>query len=184
YHSLSEIANLNIPALRYVPNVPARPAVFRDDERDVFSTIRERDVLVHYPYESFQDSVERFVRDAVNDPHVLAIKITLYRAGENNPIIPMLITAAQKGKQVVCVLELKARFDEARNMYWGEMLEDAGVHVVYGVADQKVHGKIILVIRKEGESYRFYSHISSGNYNPHTAKIYTDLSLFTADKRI
>ena len=184
YHSLSEIANLNIPSLRYPTCTPVRPAVFREDERDVFSTIRDRDVLVHHPFESFQDSVERFVREAVNDPQVLAIKITLYRAGENNPIIPMLIAAAQKGKQVVCVLELKARFDEARNMYWGEMLEDAGVHVVYGVVDKKVHGKILLVIRKENESYRFYSHVSTGNYNPHTAKIYTDLSLFTSDKRI
>ncbi len=184
YHSLSEIANLSIPSLRYPACTPVRPAVFRDDERDVFSAIRERDVLVHHPFESFQDSVERFVREAVNDPQVLAIKITLYRAGENNPIIPMLISAAQKGKQVVCVLELKARFDEARNMYWGEMLEDAGVHVIYGVVDKKVHGKILLIIRKENESYRFYSHVSTGNYNPHTAKIYTDLSLFTADKRI
>ncbi len=184
YHSLSEVANLNIASLRYAPCVPVRPSVYRDDDRDVFSAIRDRDILVHYPYESFPDSVERFVREAVNDPAVLAIKITLYRAGENNPIIPMLITAAQKGKQVVCILELKARFDEARNMYWGEMLEDAGVHVIYGVEDKKVHSKIMLIIRKEGENYRFYSHISSGNYNPNTAKLYTDLSLFTADKRI
>ena len=133
---------------------------------------------------AFNDSVERFILEAVKDPNVLAIKITLYRAGENNPIIPLLIRAAEKGKQVVCVVELKARFDEARNIYWGEMLEDAGVHVVYGVPGKKIHCKTILVIRKEGDSYRFYSHIGTGNYNPNTAKLYTDLSVLTADKKI
>lgn len=184
YHSLQEIANLNIPELRYAPLHPVRPKGFRDEERDIFSLIREKEVLVHHPYESFNDSVERFIREAIQDPNVLAIKMTLYRAGENNPIIPLLIRAAEKGKQVVCVIELKARFDEERNIYWSEMLEKAGVHVVYGVTGKKIHTKTILVIRKEGENYRFYSHIGTGNYNPSTAKLYTDLSLFSADKKI
>lgn len=184
YHTLPEIANLNIPALRYKPHTPVRPKAFRDEERDIFSLIRENDILVHHPFESFGDSVERFVRESVEDPSVLAIKITLYRAGENNPIIPLLIKAAENGKQVVAAIELKARFDEARNIYWSEMLENAGVHVVYGVLGKKIHSKTILVIRQEGESYRYYSHVGTGNYNPFTARLYTDLSLFTADKKI
>lgn len=184
YSSLNEIANLNISNLRFPPHTPIKPIALREEGRDIFSLIKEKDILVHHPYESFNDSVERFIRESVRDPNVLAIKITLYRAGENNPIIPLLIAAAEKGKQVVCVIELQARFDEARNIYWGEMLEKAGVHVVYGVLDKKTHSKTILVIRKEGEQYRFYSHFGTGNYNSHTAKLYTDMSLFTADKRI
>lgn len=184
YEALTEISNLNISGLRFPAHVPVKPLALREEGRDIFSIIREKDVLVHHPYESFNDSVERFVYEAVKDPNVLAIKITLYRAGENNPIIPLLIRAAEKGKQVVCVVELKARFDEARNIYWAEMLEEAGVHVVYGVLDKKIHCKTILVIRKEGDNYRFYSHIGTGNYNPNTAKLYTDLSLFTSDKKI
>ena len=184
YHSLNEIANLNLPQLRYRPFTPVKPPALRDPAVNIFSAIKAKDILVHCPFESFTDSVERFIREAVEDPDVLAIKITLYRAGENNPIIPLLITAAEKGKQVVCVVELKARFDEARNIRWGEMLEEAGVHVVYGVAGKKIHSKTILVIRKEGDSYCFYSHVGTGNYNPATAKLYTDLNVFTADKRI
>ena len=184
YASFHEVANLNIPHLRYKPHTPLRPEAFVDETVDTFSVIRGKDVLVHHPYESFYDSVEKFIRDAVKDPQVLAIKMTLYRAGENNPIIPLLIRAAEKGKQVVAVVELKARFDEARNIYWSEMLEKAGVHVIYGVVGKKIHAKTILVIRQEQESYRFYSHIGTGNYNPSTAKLYTDYSLFTSDKKI
>jgi polyphosphate kinase len=184
YSSMHEISNLNIPQLRYKPYVPVKPAALRDGPDTIFELIKKKDMLMHAPFESFSDSVERFIREASDDPNVLAIKITLYRAGENNPIIPMLIAAAERGKQVVCVVELKARFDEARNIIWGEMLEKAGVHVVYGVLGKKIHCKTILVIRKEGENYCFYSHIGTGNYNPHTAKLYTDLNLFTADKRI
>ena len=139
------------------------------------------DVLVHHPYESFNASVLRFIEEAVNDPHVLAIKMTLYRAGENSPIIPLLIEAAEKGKQVVVVVELKARFDEARNIYWAEMLEKAGVHVAYGMVGKKVHSKIILVIRREGQDYRMYGHVGTGNYNADTARFYTDIGLFTCD---
>jgi polyphosphate kinase len=184
YQSLFEIANLNIPELRYQPLLPSCPPGLKDESRDIFSLIREKDILVHHPYESFNDSVVRLIREATDDPNVLAIKMTLYRAGENNPLIPILIRAAEKGKQVVCVIELKARFDEARNIYWSEMLEKAGVHVVYGVIGKKIHTKTILIIRKEGDSYRFYSHIGTGNYNPSTAKMYTDLSLLTCDKRM
>lgn len=184
YQSLTEIANLNVPQLRYKAHTPSRPEEFLDEARDVFSIIRGKDVLVHHPYQSFPDSVEKFVRDAVKDPHVLAIKITLYRSGENNPLIPLLVRAAELGKQVVVVIELKARFDEARNIYWSEMLEKAGVHVIYGVVGKKIHAKTILVIRQEQDTYRFYSHIGTGNYNPATAKLYTDFSLFTSDKRI
>jgi polyphosphate kinase len=184
YNSLNEIANLNLPNLRYRPFSPTKPLALRDPNENIFSAIKAKDILVHCPFESFSDSVERFIQEAVDDPDVLAIKITLYRAGENNPIIPLLIAAAEMGKQVVCVVELKARFDEARNIRWGEMLEEAGVHVVYGVSGKKVHSKTILVIRKEGDSYCFYSHVGTGNYNSTTAKLYTDLSLFTADKRI
>lgn len=184
FHTVNEVANLNIPQLRYRPYTPNKPVLFRDEERDVFSLIRDQDILVHHPYDSFNESVERFIREAVKDPHVLAIKMTLYRAGENNLIIPLLIEAAEKGKQVVAVIELKARFDEARNIYWSEMLEEAGVHVVYGVLGKKIHCKTVLVIRKEGDSYRYYSHIGTGNYNPGTARLYTDLGLFSADKKI
>ena len=184
YESLNELANLNIPALRYKPHVPIKPESLTDDAVDIFSIIRGKDILVHHPYESFYDSVEKFIRDAVKDPHVLAIKMTLYRGGENNPIIPLLMRAAEKGKQVVAVVELQARFDEARNIYWSEMLEKAGVHVIYGITGKKIHGKTILVIRQEQEAYRFYSHIGTGNYNPSTAKLYTDYSLFTSDKKI
>ncbi len=184
YQTLNEIANLNVPQLRFKAHTPSRPEEFIDEARDVFSIIRGKDVLVHHPYQSFPDSVEKFVRDAVKDPHVLAIKITLYRSGENNPLIPLLVRAAELGKQVVVVIELKARFDEARNIYWSEMLEKAGVHVIYGVVGKKIHAKTILVIRQEQDTYRFYSHIGTGNYNPATAKLYTDFSLFTSDKRI
>ncbi|OFZ18197.1 MAG: hypothetical protein A2Z20_11765 [Bdellovibrionales bacterium RBG_16_40_8] len=184
YNCLNEIVSLNIVEHRYVPHIPVRPAALLDDGRDIFSIIREKDILVHYPYESFHDSVERFIIESIKDPNVLAIKISLYRAGENNPIIPLLIRAAEKGKQVVCVIELKARFDEARNIYLSETLEGAGVHVVYGIMGKKIHSKTILVIRKEGDTYRYYSHIGTGNYNSNTSKLYTDLSVFTADKRI
>lgn len=184
YMSLNEVANLNIPKLRFPVHMPAKPRRLLEEPRDLFSIIRDKDLIIHHPYESFTDTVEQFIREAVRDPNVLAIKMTLYRAGENNPIIPLLIRAAEKGKQVVAVIELKARFDEARNIYWSEMLENAGVHVVYGVIGKKIHCKSILVIRKEDDGYRFYSHIGTGNYNPSTAKLYTDYGILTADKRI
>lgn len=184
FHSMNEIANLPIQKLRYPAHNPKTPQILKESGRDMFSLMREKDFLVHHPYESFSDSVVQMISQAIDDPKVLAIKMTLYRAGENNPIIPLLIRAATEGKQVVAVIELKARFDEARNIHWGEMLEEAGVHVVYGVIGNKIHCKSILVIREEDKGYRYYSHIGTGNYNPSTARLYTDLSLFTSDKKI
>ncbi len=181
FSSLEQIASLNIPNLRYKPwsSVPVK-AISESD--NIFKAIAEKDILVHHPYESFSSSVEKFIRDSVYDKNVISIKITLYRAGYNSPIIPLLIGAAEKGKQVVCVIELKARFDEKRNIYWGETLEKAGVHVVYGISKKKTHAKAILVVRQEGEYYKLYCHFGTGNYNASTSKVYTDLGLFTCNR--
>ena len=184
YESFFEIAGLNIREARYPSWIPLPPKAFQDETRSIFQTLSERDVLVHHPFESFSASVEQFIKQATNDPQVLAIKIILYRAGNDNPIIPLLVKAAEKGKQVVCVVELQARFDEQRNIYWSEFLEKAGVHVVYGFVGKKIHSKLCLVIREEGGKYRFYAHVGTGNYNPSTAKLYTDLGLFTSDPKI
>tara|TARA_B100001248_G_C27399234_1_gene468542 strand:+ start:5364 stop:7481 length:2118 start_codon:yes stop_codon:yes gene_type:complete len=184
HHSLGEIANLPLSEHHYSPWVPVMPPDLKDDSGNMMDIIKNKDILVHHPYESFSASVEHFLKDAVNDPDVYAIKMTLYRTDDNSPLIPLLIQAAEKGKQVVVVVELKARFDEARNIYWGEVLENAGVHVVYGVVGLKTHSKIALVIRKEKDRFRLYSHIGTGNYNSSTAKLYTDIGLFTSDKKI
>jgi polyphosphate kinase len=183
HHILGEIANLPIPGHHFKTWVPTVPQAIKDESSNMLDAIKNKDILVHHPYESFSASVERFLKDAVHDPSVFGIKITLYRTGDNSPLIPLLIQAAESGKQVVCVVELKARFDEARNIYWGEILESAGVHVVYGIVGLKTHAKSTLVIRKESDKFRLYAHIGTGNYNAATAKIYTDTSLFTSDKK-
>jgi polyphosphate kinase len=155
-----------------------------DDPVDMFAEIRQRDLLVHHPYDSFATSVERFVAQAVADPDVLAIKQTVYRTSDDSLLVPSLIRASERGKQAVCMVELKARFDEEANIQWAKSLEESGVHVVYGIPGLKTHVKAILVARREGEQVREYVHIGTGNYNPKTARLYTDFGLFTADPDI
>ncbi len=174
----------DLPQLKYEPWTPVTPPRLADQDASIFSVIRSGDILVHHPYESFSQSVERFISEACNDPKVIAIKLTLYRTAKDSPFIPDLIRAAESGKQVVVLVELKARFDEERNVQLARRLEKAGIHVVYGVVGLKTHTKTSLVVRQEGEGLRTYAHIGSGNYNSKTANLYTDLGLFTCDPRI
>jgi polyphosphate kinase len=179
----AQITRIHRPELKDAPFSPR--VLWRTDEdpEAIFDLIRYQDVLVHHPFESFS-SVETFLRVAVEDPHVIAIKMTLYRIGPNSPLIPLLIAAAEAGKQVAVLVELKARFDEKNNIIWARRLESHGIHVVYGFADLKTHAKLCMVVRQETDGIQRYVHTSSGNYNPETAKIYTDLGLFTADPDI
>lgn len=154
-----------------------------NDKLSIFDVLKERDILLHHPFDSY-DSVTKFINDAVDDPQVVAIKICLYRTGPESPIPPALIRAAEMGKQVTVLIEIKARFDEEHNIEWASRLDEAGVHVVYGMLGLKTHGKLTLVIRNENESLKRYVHIASGNYNPTTSCTYTDVGLFTADEEI
>jgi len=184
YTDLWAIHSLNKPELKYESWKPIIPPRLVDTEANMFSIIRAGDVLVHHPYESFGASVERFIHTAATDPKVIAIKLTLYRTSGDSPFIPDIVRAAESGKQVVCLVELKARFDEERNVQLAHRLEKAGVHVVYGVVGLKTHTKTSLVVRHEAEGMRCYAHIGTGNYHSKTASLYTDLSLFTTDPQI
>jgi polyphosphate kinase len=155
-----------------------------DGHVDIFGVIRAGDVLVHHPYDSFATSVERFVQQAANDPEVLAIKMTVYRTSDDTPLVPALIRATERGKQAVCLVEVKARGDERANIQWARAMEEAGVHVVYGHPALKTHAKCLLVVRREGDGARHYVHIGTGNYHPQTARLYTDFGLFTCDEQI
>jgi polyphosphate kinase len=173
--------------LRDEPWTPITHPAFADDEHDradIMSAMRASDVLVHHPYDSFAASVERFVQQAVQDPNVLAIKMTVYRTSDDSALIPSLIEAAERGKQAVCLVELKARFDERRNIGWARALEEAGAHVVHGLPGLKTHAKALLVVRREGQGVRHYVHIGTGNYHAKTARLYEDLGLFTTDREI
>jgi len=181
---LMELYSLDRPDLKDKPLVPSIPQTLASDaEGDVFSAIRRGDLLLHHPYESFQPVVE-FLDQAARDPDVLAIKMTLYRVGRNSPIVAALLEAIERGKQVSVLVELKARFDEESNIEWARTLEDAGVHVVYGLVGMKVHSKVALVVRREGDEIRRYVHLGTGNYNPATARVYSDFGFFTCDEQI
>ncbi len=192
------LSKLDVPEHRYASWTPVIPArLLREgspedllrqgktpDHTDIFSVIRAGDLLIHHPYESFSSSVQRFIEEAALDPDVLAIKQTIYRTSEDSPIVDALIRAAERGKQVAVLVEVTARFDEESNIEWGRMLEKSGVHVTYGLVGLKTHAKVMLVVRREKGGIRPYCHIGTGNYNPETARLYTDLGLLTCDPAI
>ena len=183
FSNLGIIASLNIPELKFSSWTPVIPHAI-SEESTIFNAINRGDILVHHPYESFTASVERFIHAAAEDPSVRAIKMTLYRTHDEGTIVTSLIRAAEAGKEVVCLIELKARFDEERNINWANRMEDAGIHVVYGIQGLKIHSKLTLVVRQESEAVKCYAHIGTGNYHSQTAKAYTDLGLLTVDKEI
>jgi polyphosphate kinase len=184
-NALHSVADLDVAALHYPAYQPVVPMRLvptdPDEEADVFAAVRASDILIHHPYESFVASVQRFIEQAAEDPDVLTIKQTLYRTSGDSPIVRALIEAAEAGKQVVVLVELKARFDEAANIVWARALERAGAHVAYGVMGLKTHSKVALVVRREGRGLRRYVHIGTGNYNGRTARGYVDLGLLSAD---
>jgi polyphosphate kinase len=180
-HGLDGHADLRDP-----PWTPVTQPALRGNggHGDVFAAMRSSDLLVHYPYDSFRPSVERFIEQAVDDPNVLAVKMTVYRTSDDSELVPSLIEAAEKGKQAVCMVELKARFDERRNIRWARVLEEAGAHVVHGLPGLKTHAKALVVVRKEGDGVRHYVQVGTGNYNAKTARLYEDFGLFTTDAEI
>jgi polyphosphate kinase len=184
---LSQLYDLDgFKRLREEPWTPVSPGPFstREGKPDVFAAMRAGDLLVHHPYDSFAGSVERLVEQAVNDPDVLAIKLTVYRTSDDSALVPLLIEAAERGKQAVCLVELKARFDERRNITWARALEEAGAHVVHGLPGLKTHAKALLVVRREGSGVCHYVHVGTGNYHAKTARLYEDFGLFTCEREI
>ncbi|MGB1504263.1 MAG: polyphosphate kinase 1 [Acidimicrobiales bacterium] len=184
--SLSEIADIERPDLRYPAwkGVRDRRLEADDEPLDLFAEIRKAEIVVHHPYESFSRSVVEFIRQAAADPKVLAIKITLYRTASNSPIVDALINAAERGKQVAVLVELKARFDEAANIGWARRLEKAGVHVAYGLLGLKIHTKVAMVVREDADGIRRYCHVGTGNYNHRTARVYEDIGIITANPQV
>jgi polyphosphate kinase len=186
--ALDQIADLDIPDLHVVPWQPVIPPQLHsadpEEGADVFAAMREGDILLHHPYDSFTGTVQRFIEQAVEDPDVLSIKQTLYRTSGDSPIVRALIQAAEAGKQVVVLVELKARFDERANIVWAKALERAGAHVAYGIVGLKTHSKLAMVVRREGRGLRRYVHIGTGNYNPGTARLYVDLGLLSTDHEL
>jgi polyphosphate kinase len=181
---LASLAGIDLPALSYKPWTPTAPPRLATDDVDIFAAIRGGDILVHHPYEGFAESVEKFIHAAVLDPKVQAIKMTLYRTAADSPFLLALVHAAESGKQVAVLVELKARFDEQRNLKLATTLENAGVHVVYGLVGLKTHSKLAMVVRQEEDGLRTYCHIGTGNYNSKTASLYTDLGLFTCNPQL
>jgi polyphosphate kinase len=180
YTTLFEIAELEVEPLRDPLWTPLPPTGLGAAEKDIFSAIRAADILLHQPYDSFYAGVERFIREAADDPQTVSIKMTVYRVGDDTPFVRSLIRAAEAGKQVACVIELNARFDEARNLHWSRELEKVGAHVIFGVTGLKTHSKAALVVRKEEGSVRCYAHVATGNYHTRTARLYEDVGLLTA----
>ena len=172
YTTLFELVGLPFPELRDPVLTPLRPAWLHHGVNAIFTAIQSGDLLVHHPYESFDATVEQFISSAADDPHTVSIKMTAYRIGDNTPFVHSLIRAAEQGKQVACVMEIKARFDEERNLHWAAELERAGAHVTFGVSGLKTHVKTALVVRKEHGGLRCYAHIGTGNYNVTTAHLY------------